>query len=358
MKTRTLLLILSLFVICACSKAPKEKGVGYLTLNINQSMSLKSGIEIEDFILRINDGNVDVLKERLGDLPAEIALTVGTYTIEAYSMEFSDPMFEMPFYAGSTVVEIEADENTEASLVCGQGNAGIKVVWSNEFLTLFETYYAKIECNEGYLHYSDDEERTGYFLPGTVTVSIMADGDSIYGGTITLAARDMVTATMHPKIKDDPFGGLTIKISIDDTVNNREVDIIFDPDYTGDLNSDNSVTNPYSIAEAIVRQGENAVWVVGYIVGAKPTTQSDFDFVNGPRQNGNIVLADDKAETNAKNVLFVELYYAATRNPLNLVTHQGNLHKKVLIKGNLRGYFVPSHAGLRDLTGEFFLMDE
>ena len=362
MKTRSMLLILSLFVICACSKAPEEKGTGYLTLNISQSTSLKAGIEIEDFTLRINNGNVEVLKERIGDLSEEIALPAGTYTIEAYSVEFSYPKFGTPLYSGKTTVDIEAGETKEASLVCALGNAGIKVVWSDEF-SIFSTYYAQIDCIEGYLtYYPSSGEQTGYFLPGTVSISIMADGQNIYGGTITLAAGDMVTASLKLKVEEKPLdGGLSIIISIDETVNNRNVEIIFDPNDTdtGNQNSDdNSQTNPYNIAQAIGRQGENGVWVTGYIVGSKPSTSSDFDFVNGVWQTGNIVLADDISETNEYNVIFVELEYAAYRNPLNLDKNPSNIHRKVLIKGNLRSYFTARHAGLRNLTDEILFINE
>ena len=347
MKTKILLFILSFFVMYSCS-APEEKGTGYLTLNINHSASLKADLKVENMILRISNGRADVLKERISSLPAEIALPVGVYTIEAYSMDFSDPKFEIPFYSGKTTVEIEAGETKEASLVCSQGNAGIKVVWSDDFSILYSTYHAQIDCNEGYLHYSSAEERTGYFLPGTVSIIIQADGFTIHGGTITLAARDMITATLQPKnTNTTQSGNFSIDITIDETVNEREVTVIVDPDNP----LPNSETNPYNVARAIERQTETGVWVTGYIVGSKPS--SGYDFVNGAWLATNIVLADDIGETNDRNVIFVELGSATGqyRTNLNLVDNSGNLHRKVLLKGNLREY--QSRAGLRDLTGGF-----
>ena len=347
MKTKIFFFTLTLFVICACNKAPDEKGTGYLTLNISQSTNLKADIDIADFILRISDGYSDVLKERISNLPEQIALPVGTYTIEAYSMEFSEPKFEMPFYSGKTTVEIEADEIQEVSLVCSQGNAGIKVVWTNSFLLQYNTYQAQIFSNDGYLNYSSTEERTGYFLPGTVSVTILADGLAINGGTITLAARDMVTAVMRPVATES--GGLTIEISIDETVNNRTVDVLVDPDYLAF--EPNSETNPYTIAQAIAHQGENAVWITGYIVGSKPS--SGYDFANSANwQSTNIVLADDINETNDNNVIFVELGSGSYRTNLNLVDHPDYLHRRVMIKGNLLAY--QSRAGLRNPAGFSF----
>jgi len=344
MKNSVLLLILSVLMIFACSELEEEKETGYLTLNISQSTGIKADVEITDFTIRIIDGRADMLKERLSNLPDQIALPVGTYIIEVYSMDFSDPKFEMPFYFGRTTVVIEAGETKEASLVCSQGNAGIKVVWSNDFSTLYRTYQAHINCNEGYLNYSSTETRTGYFLPGTVFITIFADGQTINGGTITLDARDMATATLRPK--STPSGSLSIDISIDETVNNRELEVIVDPEYTGP----NSETNPYTIAQAIGRQGENSVWITGYIAGSKPS--AGYDFVTGVWQATNIVLVDDIAETDDNKCIFVELGTGTYRNNLNLIANPDNLHRKIIIKGNLLTYY--SRAGLRNLTGYSF----
>ena len=310
-------------------------------------MSLKSDIEITDFTLRINDGQFDLIKERIGDLPEEIALPAGSYTIEAYSENFSDPKFEMPVYSGKTTVEIEASETKEASLVCSQSNAGVRLLWSGDFSKMFSTFHAQIDCNEGYLYYSSDETRTGYFLPGTVYVSIIADNQTINGGSILLAAKDMVAVTLQ--LKEAPPGNVTIDITIDETVNEREVEIIIDPDNKDGEEEPNSQTNPYTIAQGIARQGDNGVWVDGYIVGSITST-SNFDFVNPEIwRNTNIVLADDINEKNDRNCIFVELGTGTYRTNLNLVNNEELLHRKVLIKGNLLEY--QSRPGLRNLTG-------
>ena len=353
MKKNVILLIFALITICACTKKETpEKGTGNLTLNISQATSLKSSVETADFILRISDGNTDRVRGRIGDLPSQIALPVGTYTVEAYSMEYYEPKFEMPFYSGKIIVDIEADQTKEALLICSQGNAGIKVVWSNDFSTVFTSYQAQIKCDQGYLHYSSDETRTGYFLPGTVSISILADGKTILGGTVQLAAKDMVTATLKP-LMDNNTGYLNIIISIDESVNEREIEIIVDQDY---LESEpNSETNPYTVEKAIENQGENAVWVVGYIVGSKPS--SGYDFVDPLNwQTTNIVLADDITETDDNNVIFVELGTTTSTYRINLNLVDNNiLHRKVLLKGNLLVY--QSRSGLRNLTGGYSFQD-
>ena len=350
MKKRVFLWILSLFVVFACSQTPEEKGTGYLTLNISQGTGTKADVDITDFILRISDGQVEVRKGRIADLPSEIPLPAGTYTIEAYSMEFDQPKFDEPFYSGKITVEIIAGETNEVVLVCTQGNAGIKVVWASAFSSLYDSYQAEIHCDEGYLNYMPNETRTGYFLPGTVSIIILADGQRINGGTITLAASDMVTLHLQPKYL--PSGDLIITIIIDDTVNPRELELLVDPD-----DIINSETHPYNIEQAIKRQNETGVWVTGYIVGAKPS--SGYDFVNEETwQATNIILADNIAETDDLKCIFVELGATTTiyRTNLNLVDYPDNLYRKVLLRGNLLLY--QSRAGLRNLSGGFSFPEE
>ena len=352
------LLILPVFLFFACSKKESlpEKETGYLILNVSQGVSTKTGIEIEDFTLRIRENNVGILEEIIKELPEQISLPVGTYTVEAYSAEFSEPRFDMPVYSGVTTVEIVAGAAKEASLICSQSNAGIKVVWSDDFPVLYGSYRAEITGDAGYLNYMHNETRTGYFLPGTVSISIHADGLIINGGTITLAAKDMVTVSLRPKYS--PSGNMYIEMSIDETVNEREVEITVDPDdaYTENTNSE---TNPYSIAQAIEFQGNgDGVWVTGYIVGSKPT--GSYDFVNGTWINSNIVIADDIYETDSYKVIFVDLSNAGMKNGIGLLgsttqVYSERLYRKVMIKGNLRGF--QSRSGLRDLT-EYYLVSE
>ena len=367
MDKRVLYLILSVFFMYACSEKEKteEKEKGFLVLNISQGTNLKTEVELTDFILRISDSSSEILKGRIGDLPGQLALPEGNYTVEVYSMEFSEPKFEMPFYYGQTTVEIVPGVTKEAALTCSQGNAGVRIIWSNDFSVMYSTYQAQINSNEGYLHYSSSETRTGYFLPGTVSITIMADGQTINGGAITLAAQDQVIANLQ--VKEATMGDLTFNISIDYMVNERELEIIIDPDDIASL--PNSETNPYTVAQAIERQGlnETGVWVTGYIVGSRSTSGNSANFVISENwRDSNVVLADNKDETASGNCISVELPSATQTSPpthprlfLNLIDNPENLHRKVIIRGNLASYF--SNPGLRNVgTGanNYYLLEQ
>ena len=153
------LFVLSLFVMCACSKkeTPEEKGIGYLNLNISQDVNQKVDVELTDFILRINDTQGAEVSERIGDLPDQIVLPVGSYTVEAYSTLFSNPQFETPCYnvtSDTECVFIELGAATtqyriNLNLIDNPGNLHQMVVIKGDLAT----YYSRsgLRSLKGYL---------------------------------------------------------------------------------------------------------------------------------------------------------------------------------------------------------------
>lgn len=340
MKRQVLILSLSLFMLGTCTKPETSEQTGFLVLNISGT-DLKAGIETADFTLRIGNNDGVAVLQRVGDISGQISLNAGTYTFEVYSGIFSEPKFETPNYRGAKEIEIIAGATTEASLTCSQNNAGIRIVWADEFADRYQTYQAEVRCDQGYLTYSSAESRTGYFLPGDVSLKISADGQTFTGGNIALAAKDMVTATLYPK--ESPSGMLAIDIAIDETVNERDIEVTLEPEE----NTENSETDPYTVANAITRQGEADVWVTGYIVGSKPS--SGWDFTSTVDwQASNILVADAAAETDDTKCIPVELPAGSIRNNLNLVANPELLHQKILIKGSLDTYY--SRPGLRNIS--------
>lgn len=343
MKGSLFFFTLLFFIMWGCSDqdTPLEKGIGYLTLNIQQASDLKSDMEIDDFILSIYDMKDHLLvRETIGNLPEQVTLPADRYKVTVYSMEFTDPKFDTPCFSGETEIEIAADETKEIHLTCTQINAGIKILWSNEFAEAYSTYQAEVRSGSARLVYSSVETRTGYFLPGTVTLHISADGQEMHGGSIFLNAKDMVNATLRPVATSS--GALSVSLTIDETINERNLDIFPDPA------GENSQDNPYNIAKAIERQGGTEVWVEGYIVGSKPS--SGWEFTNSATwQASNIVLADNADETDSYKCIPVELPSSGSiRNSLNLPANPELLKKKILIRGNLLVYH--SRPGLRNIT--------
>lgn len=113
--------------------------------------------------------------------------------------------------------------------------------------------------------------------------------------------------------------------------------------------------NPYTVADAITHQGQNEVWVIGYIVGsAKNGTINQF--IPGVTEESvvsNIVLADNRNETNKENLVSVELKDGPRRVALNLVENPDNFNRRVAIRGDLAEYV--KGYGLRNIDDYEFI---
>ena len=108
--------------------------------------------------------------------------------------------------------------------------------------------------------------------------------------------------------------------------------------------NDGSEENPYTVADAIIIQGEKDVWVKGFIVGYMQSNRHFFEAGFGA-SGTNIMLADSADETDGANVVPVQLPQNKVRTALNLIDNPEKLKTEVVIKGNLEAYF--SQPGLR-----------
>ena len=104
--------------------------------------------------------------------------------------------------------------------------------------------------------------------------------------------------------------------------------------------------NPYSVAQAIDKQGKKDVWVKGYIVGAFKTTISNFVTDPSSEARTNIALADSPGETEVSRMLLVNFTTTALKNALNICDNPSNIGRQVMIKGDFSEYY--SVPGMRN----------
>lgn len=121
-----------------------------------------------------------------------------------------------------------------------------------------------------------------------------------------------------------------------------------------------------SMACTSVRQAQNlyrqscdtTVCLKGYVVGCvEGTALSKSNFEPPFLQESNILLADDKEETDVRNCLPVRLYNSSVyREKLNLVSHPENKGKLLMIQGKLEKYF--STCGIKTIKAYQFLKED
>lgn len=110
--------------------------------------------------------------------------------------------------------------------------------------------------------------------------------------------------------------------------------------------NDGTKERPYTVAEAVANQGEkgnkNFVWVKAYIVGTNSSGLS----LKGA-DHSNMLIADNKEESDISNAMPAELPDNKVRHNLNLKNNPNMYKAKVLLYGTLEEYF--KGAGMKGL---------
>lgn len=151
----------------------------------------------------------------------------------------------------------------------------------------------------------------------------------------------------------DQAGTFELKnISIEDRVAGETPE---EPVNPGD--NESSKENPFTVATAISKYNASKplanTWVKGYIVGYVSEITIDSSILNDlssitDKNKTNLLISDNKNETDYKNCLVLQLPSGDVRNALNLKDNPSNLGKEVIVKGSLEKYF--GTAGLKSIT--------
>ncbi len=270
MKNRFLTLTVFIVTLVSCSSeddVSSDSGTLSIDYGLNTNVILKAATEddaAEDFALTIlNDQDEEVASyEKIADAPSEIELETGTYTVQAFSKEFTEPAFETPVYGGETEASVVSDKNTQVNLTCTQTNAGLTFDWSN-IDSLYSSYSAIVSYGSNSLEYSSSESRIGYFPTGDVDILItLGEGEEVatYTKSITLNEREIVTVI--PAIVEPDSGSIVISITIDDGVDERDVAL--------ELGDDDD--NDSGISDEII---ENAVLYEDFSTAENGNTNGD-----------------------------------------------------------------------------------
>ena len=148
-KTVYAIMIIAAAVLCGCKKARPEGGIGTLQLKASASgdyITKSTNSDIREFVITIDrpaDGWQRVYP-RYADMPQNVELSSGNYTVTASSVDLMDAAWDQPIYQGSASFTIAAGEMTPVSLVCTLANMKVTVVPSENFLSELTQFDVKV----------------------------------------------------------------------------------------------------------------------------------------------------------------------------------------------------------------------
>lgn len=227
MKNTLLTFVTALALLTGCSKndgTSTETGTLSLSYIVSTGVNLKASVDPSTFKLAILNSKGSEVKTfaQVSDVPEQIELIMGEYTVNTYSQEFSAPAFDTPVYGGEEVVSIVAGKEKAATINCVQTNAGIKFEWTDEFKAAFSEYAAEITSAEGTIAFTSMEARSAYFKPGEVTVKITVgsgDNAAVFTKTLTVNGRELIT--VKPTPVEVGSGSLSLTITVNTDVTER-----------------------------------------------------------------------------------------------------------------------------------------
>jgi len=339
---------LILFLASACEALSwSEEGKGALSIRMlkETSVSVKAGTPFGEYLIGITDtGGATVISGMYSALPDPVILNPATYTVAALSENLGAPAFDRPIYGSIVEVAVAAGVKNTVQLVCTQVNAGLRIVYDDDFKDHYNVYSVQVTGVDGALTYQGDEMRTGYFAPGTLQIVLSMEGEDPMQVSKKVIARDMLVLT----VLANGTGPLTMgSVELSFAVDTAQVWRREEWKPGAPANDGLSPETAYTVAEAqLLSSGEN-VWISGYIVGGDAST-STFKVAPPFTAASNLVLADSPMEQVRANAMAVEL----PTSPASLRATFGMpdngaalLGRRSWFRGNIGTYF--GYPGLR-----------
>ena len=324
-----------------------EEGKGALSIRMHRESAVvvKAEVPFVDYLIEIKDGGGStVVSNKYSLIPDPVELEPGTYTVSALSEQMGVPAFEKPVYGSSVDVSIVAAVKNTLQMVCTQVNAGLRIVYNPEFSAQYTSYNVKVTGFDGTLTYQKDEQRTGYFAPGTLEIVLSADGETPVQIAKNVVARDMLVLTVFPSTQATGTSGLIeLQLSVDTSrVWRREEWKPGTP-----ANDGLTMATAYTVAEAQALGSASNVWVYGYIVGGDASNSS---FKTAPpfTAASNLLIADSPVEERRASCMAIELPTspASLRATFSMVANGSSLlGRRSWFRGNVENYF--GYPGVR-----------
>lgn len=229
----TLIICCLVAMLSACQNEDdlSNSNVGYLRLNLGVNTAANTRADEapynpEQIAIRIISAEGEVVKETsdwTNWAGQQIALSVGTYTLQASSAGFDGATsgFDKPYYAGSVQISIEKNKEVNQTITCTLANVKVTVNFDPSFVNAFKSANVEVDDNANNAGIAPltftmgQENKSGYFpvtdLKAVVSVVNKSDiphsqEDIIEG----VKARDHYI--LNYKVADTGNGNITIDV--------------------------------------------------------------------------------------------------------------------------------------------------
>ena len=212
--------ILSICLLAATSLAScvseeistTKSGEGVMTLDVEllKPQATRADVNTSEFPVVIYNAEGTAVKSfsQLADVPKQVPLEVGNYTVESHTPGMMEKIMTAPYYKGTDDVTILKGINTKADVVCKMANGSFTINYSSAFITDFSSWDITIDDGgESALHFSNtdgNEPATVYmaFEENVSKLTVNFKGKTTAGNTIS-ASNTLTKVAASEKYDDD-----------------------------------------------------------------------------------------------------------------------------------------------------------
>lgn len=215
------------------NKESNANGNLQLTVAVKEPVSMTRAVETANFPVII-EGTVGSTSEGVrrefaasSEVPANLPLSIGTYTVTAHTAGTIEKKMTAPYYYGSNSLEITKNVTTQAKVTCKMKNSRIQLKYGDKFESSFDSWIITIDDGSNTALSFNKTDNRGeepiywYFDEETVsqiTVNVKAvtiDGNSITS-SYTYKKKD-ATGGYEEGVSDFFSGGDALEFCFDTT---------------------------------------------------------------------------------------------------------------------------------------------
>lgn len=296
---------------CKNSDAFLEKESGEVQFVLFSSDSdnetaTKSSVDVDFTSFKIdvvNSQGVTFKREKFSDILGEsIPMNVGNYVVRAYSGDSISVGFDAIYLLGENSFVVEAQTNTDVSVVCKQGNVKVAVKYGTNLSGDYTSYRTTIQSGDREaLEFKQDEIRAGYVPCGEIVFKLHVvdpkTGKNMVYKSVPYLGKPADFITFRIETNPLVVTEMELSLTIDSTTFDLNVEVMLpsgllpkDPPTMVNEGFD-ELTNSYSIVEgvrsdalAVNLNSEAGITACKMIVNSPSLTAlgwpSEIDFIN------------------------------------------------------------------------------
>lgn len=214
----------------------EKTDMGQLRLNVQAQVPAamtRATVSTDDFPVSIagvaGTATEEVVKSyaTVGDVPAEVLLPVGQYTVSSHTPGTLEKIMDAPYYGGETAMTITKDVTTQATVKCRMQNSRIRMVYSSAFIAAFSQWTITLDDGQPdgvVLSYTEANKEPddvfAHFEDAVTTITVNIRATTINGTTVSKVqelTKSNVTEN-YPDVENDNFcGGDALYITMSPT---------------------------------------------------------------------------------------------------------------------------------------------